>query len=54
MLLSYSQTGFTELLQILYVISAFQVMSGLGFIVMDAVLLFISVSSGDYTHLLGH
>ena len=37
--------GFAELFQILYVISAFQVMSNLGFIVMDAVLLFISVSS---------
>jgi hypothetical protein len=44
-----SAEGFTELLQILYVISAFQVLPDPGFTVMDAVLLFISVSSATWS-----
>jgi hypothetical protein len=51
--------GFTELLQILYVISAFQGLSDIGFVVIDSVLLcqFISVSfatCGPSTHFLGY
>ena len=51
------RSGFTAQLQILYLISAFQVLPDPGFTVMDAVLLFISVSTATCvpsTHSLEH
>ena len=44
--------GFTVLFQILYLISAFRVLPEPGFTVMDAVLLFTSVSSACSYHTL--
>jgi hypothetical protein len=48
----YSAEGFTALLQIFYLISAFHVLPEPGFTVMDAVLLFVAVSSAAHVFLL--